>query len=123
MIDKILEELKQVSTPDQHLNNAIDLLFKMKFEQELEQKKYVDTDIEIKKGLIDRIKRQEKEIEELKAQLELYENGVYFSSQVDELQARIDKAIDYITNNAIFDINGKGVNKTLFSIVTGSDKE
>lgn len=38
----------------------------------------------------------EKENRELKKDLEMYENGVYFSSENDELQKRIDKAIEYI---------------------------
>ena len=48
-----------------------------------------------------------KEVIRLKSELECYENGLYFSSQVDELQEEnnrlkevIDKAIEYIENKA-----------------------
>lgn len=61
-----------------------------------------------------------KEIEELKAKLEMYENGVYFSSENDELQERIDKAIEYLGINEeiletceIYDVNGIEVYKIL----------
>jgi predicted translin family RNA/ssDNA-binding protein len=40
----------------------------------------------------------ENEIEKLKSKLELYENDVYYSSEVDELQNRIDEAIEYVEN-------------------------
>lgn len=68
----------------------------------------------------------ERDNRELKANLEMYENGVYFSSQVDELQARIDKAIEYMGINEeilktceIYDVNGIEV----YKILQGSDKE
>ena len=57
----------------------------------------------------------EKENRELKKDLEMYENGVYFSSENDELQQRIDKAIEYIekempylqeTDKEYEDVNG-----------------
>ena len=56
---------------------------------------------DIKEGLIARINRQECEIHNLKAKLEMYENGVYFSGENDKLQERIDKAIECIYYYAI----------------------
>lgn len=51
------------------------------------------------------IEMQEKEIEKLqkenkhlKSELECYENGLYFSSEVDKLQEKINKAIDVLLN-------------------------
>lgn len=46
---------------------------------------------DIKENLIARINRQKCEIHNLKAKLEMYENGVYFSSENDNLQAELDK--------------------------------
>lgn len=73
-----------------------------------------------------------KEIEELKAKLEMYENGVYFSSENDKLQQRIDKAIEYIDKNIIVKFNKLDyktdtvagiVVDDLLDILKGSDKE
>lgn len=36
-IDEILEEIKQIGIVDNHLNNAIDLLFKLRLEIEIEK--------------------------------------------------------------------------------------
>lgn len=93
----------------------------------------------------------ERDNRKLKADLEMYENGVYFSSQVDELekkydrmkenaetlskgyddlQARIDKAIEYIKNNKLCICKeDEGmmftafVDEELLNILQGSDKE
>ncbi len=69
--------------------------------EELEE--YVKSDMEIRAKLLTKIdglnyslEQANKEIQELEAQLEMYENGVYFSSENDKLQQRIDKAIEYI---------------------------
>lgn len=54
-----------------------------------------------------------KENERLKSDLELYENGVYFSSENDKLQSKIDKAIEY---------NKKNIkSKTLNNILQGGE--
>jgi predicted RNase H-like nuclease (RuvC/YqgF family) len=37
------------------------------------------------------VREQRKEIEELKAKLEMYENGVYYSSENDKLQEEIER--------------------------------
>ena len=42
------------------------------------------------------IERLTKENQELKSKLELYENGVYFSSKVDEKDKQIDKLKEWI---------------------------
>lgn len=48
------------------------------------------------KILLDYITKLQEENDKLKANLEMYENGVYFSSENDKLQDKIDKAIEYI---------------------------
>lgn len=40
----------------------------------------------------------QKENKHLKSELECYENGLYFSSEVDKLQEKINKAIDVLLN-------------------------
>lgn len=57
------------------------------------------------------------ENEELKSELELYENGVYFSNENDKLQDRIDKTLDYI-NNCI----GIEVKEELRRLLRGEDE-
>ena len=53
--------------------------------------------------ILDYITNLQEENEELKANLEMYENGVYFSSENDKLQERIDKAREYIECGKTFD--------------------
>ena len=55
------------------------------------------------KALLDYITNLQQENHELKSKLECYENGVYYSSKVDELEqenedykSRCEKAIEYI---------------------------
>jgi hypothetical protein len=91
---------------------------------------------------IDPPKNLLQEIKELKSKLELYENGVIYSSKVDELQNKIDKAIEYIESNPkvyVYDdiiyvndiiewenscaeINKTEFIKTLLKILKGSDE-
>ena len=139
---------------DYEVFNQWDEEAKNKKLEELE--KYFESDMEISKGLIDRIKRQDKEIykwkwqkellikrdkehqeeiEDLKAKLEMYENGVYFSSENDKLQQRIDKAIEYVKSKKaiintdyirifdLFEIDEQGYTDELLNILQGSDKE
>ena len=47
-------------------------------------------------NLLDYIRNLQEENKELKAKLEMYENGVYFSSENDKLQERIDNACNYL---------------------------
>ena len=80
-----------------------------------------------------RFKAVERDNRNLKAKLEMYENGVYYSSENDELQERIDKAIEYIKRHQqIYDIDGSEDNKidefdilakpkTLLDILGGKD--
>ena len=60
-------------------------------EENKEAHDFDETMKDIKENLIARIQRQECEIHNLKAKLEMYENGVYFSSENDELQQRIER--------------------------------
>lgn len=89
-----------------------------------EYEKFFDSDMEVRQGLIDRIERQEKEIEELKAKLEMYENGVYYSSENDKLQSRIDKAIEITkTYSNMLDTKGVLLYSNLLNALQGGDKE
>lgn len=103
-------------------------------EENKEAHDFDETLKDIKDNLIARINRQECEIHNLKAKLEMYENGVYFSSENDKLQERIDKAIEFIEEELTFyiTIGGTderkliGYNKAfdeLLDILKGSDKE
>jgi len=53
------------------------------------------------KTLLDYITTLQEENKVLKAKLEMYENGVYYSSENDKLQEKIDKAIECINYYAI----------------------
>jgi len=66
------------------------------------------------KDLIDYITNLEQENERLKSDLELYENGVYFSSENDKLQEIIDKAIEYIKKH-------KNTNPHLTSLLVNNE--
>ena len=61
----------------------------------------------------------QEEIKELKADLEMYENGVYFSSENDILQNRIDKALKYIEEKADYPISYYHCLKELRNILKG----
>jgi exonuclease VII small subunit len=69
----------------------------------------------------------EKENEKLKAELEMYENGVIYSSEADNLQNKIDKAIEYIEtelkeiNKHQYATGTRRLNKIL-QILEGSDE-
>ena len=102
-------------------------------EKNKETHDFDETMKDIKDNLIARINRQECEIHNLKAKLEMYENGVYFSSENDELQEKIDKAIEFIEEELTFyitiggtdEIKLIGYNKAfdeLLKILQGSDK-
>ena len=70
----------------------------------------------------------EKENRELKKDLEMYENGVYFSSENDELQKRIDKAIEYIDklclcSSGYFDYGDDLSPKHIVDILKGDNDE
>ena len=74
---------------------------------------------DIKDNLIARIQRQEKEIEDLKEQVE------YQDLWREEYLSRINKAIEYMQIFVDFDeclINGKSFRKAI-DILRGSDKE
>ena len=76
--------------------------------------------------LEDEIARLEKENKHLKSELECYENGLYFSSEVDKLQEKINKAIDYIQENYdkdLYDDTLTAFEDNLVKILTGDDKE
>ena len=88
-------------------------------EKNKEAHDFDETMKDIKENLIARINRQECEIHNLKTKLEMYENGVYFSSKNDKLQEKIDKAIEHIKHNEIYDIKENEINKTLFDILEG----
>lgn len=103
-------------------------------EENKEAHDFDETMKDIKDNLIARINRQECEIHNLKAKLEMYENGVYFSSENDKLQERIDKAIEYVKSKKaiintdyirifdLFEIDEQGYTDELLKILQGSDK-
>lgn len=71
-------------------------------EENKEAHDFDETMKDIKDNLIARINRQECEIHNLKAELEMYENGVYFSSENDELQKeneRLRKELELCKKN------------------------
>ena len=79
-------------------DNAVDLL-----KENIELKKKLEKLIKkynrnYENGLNDFLELLDvkEENRKLKAELELYENGVYYSSENDKLQERIDEAIEYI---------------------------
>ena len=95
-------------------------------EENKEAHDFDETMKDIKDNLIARINRQEKEIQELKAQLEMYENGVYFSSENDKLQERIDKATEHLKEVMKDEEEYEEdyiYNKYLLDILQGSEKE
>ena len=81
--------------------------------------------IEHIKLLLDYITNLQEEINELKAQLEMYENGVYFSSENNKLQEKIDKAIECINYYAIENSDYEKIynieEETLLNILGGKD--
>ena len=77
-----------------------------------------------------RFKAVERDNRNLKAKLEMYENGVYFSSENDKLQERIDKAVEYIRKQTHDEDTGNYLgysdlidDEHLLNILQGSDKE
>lgn len=81
-------------------------------------KNKVEMSVQNQKTILKYINKQDKEIAKLKAKLEMYENGVYFSSENDKLQQRIDKAIEYIEEKGRL----KYKSDELINILYGSDK-
>lgn len=55
----------------------------------------------------------------IKKDLKIYE----LEKKLQQKENIIKEVREYLTNNAIFDINDKGVNKTMLSMLRGSDKE
>lgn len=95
----------------------------------------------------DKMKKLQEENKELKAKLEMYENGVYFSSENDKLQeenerlnkgleyakriekdykTKFDKAIEYLNDNCFLPTTTNEYifsPKHLMNILKGDDKE
>ena len=92
------------------------------FEEETELEKKYNEVAELYSKAVKKKIEYRKEIERLKAELELYENGVYYSSENDKLQERIDKAIEYIEQLPFNDLTPIEV-KVIYKILQGSDKE
>lgn len=75
----------------------------------------------VDRHISDYVDRLQQENQELKADLEMYENGVYFSSEVDEKDKEIDKLkkqlenkyskIGTITNEVLYEENTKLINQ------------
>lgn len=70
------------------------------------------------KQLFNYITNLQQENHDLKSKLECYENGLYFSSEVDNLQQKLDKAIEYIQNHII----ATETEDTLLNILQGGDE-